>query len=698
MRGCRKIRSACSGLLLIFSLNFVYAGWQQSNGLGTGRILSVASNNSTVFAGLVNGGIFRSDDVGENWIACSEGLPERTTITALCIAGDVIFAGTEHRLYYSDNNGKDWFEAGTELEERHITALAVSNDAVIYVGTRLRGLYRSDDGGITWSQKNNGLIDSSVQSIDIFGSNLYIGTQNCLYRSVDRAENWQVLKKNSSMYFRAAVEVNGAIYAGTCPIVSVGSLGITCSEDEGENWASADNAVKYKLVRDIITDGSVLLAATWGEGVYHSENGGASWQPFTTGLTCSEVNQFSVSGNTFYAATDGGVFRWTVGEEGWSLKSNGVTKLCVRAVKGSGSIVYAGTERDGVFFSVDNGEKWFQMADGLASDRIYSIEVNDQAVFAGTDSMGVFRRSLDGTSWGAVGSALPALPVVDLTAVGTTIFAENTLTIYRSNDNGDQWNLYKNDLPDGAGTAFVFKGGILYTGSDKGVYKSTDNGASWTASNHGMEDVPIISMAVAGNTLYAGTFLKGVYRSVDNGESWEAVTPEWSYSIEELVPVGSNIFGLSSTNVFVSSDNGGTWENVHTGISGIGTGQFVSLGANNQTLFVGTKFDGIWHRPLSDMVSIDKNRIIPDHASVTVVPPSSRNGNITVLFTLTRMQSVEVAVYTVGGRLITLLADRHFTAGTHTLNFKATGCAPGCYLVKVKTGDMVKNRKITLIR
>lgn len=698
MREYRKTRSAYLGVLLIFSLHNVNAGWQQSNGLGTGRILSIASQNSTVFAGLVSGGIFRSDDSGENWYACSEGLPDKTTITALCIAGNVIFAGTEHRLYYSDNNGKEWFEAGAELEERHVTALAAGNNDIIYVGTRLRGLYRSDDGGRTWSQKNNGLIDSSVQSIDIFGSNLYMGTQNCLYRSTDRAENWHVLKQNSSMFFSAVVEMNGAIYAGTCPIVSTGSLGITCSEDDGENWSTADKTVKYKLVRDIITSGSVMLAATWGEGVYRSENGGVSWQPFTNGLTCSEINQFSVNENTFYAATDGGVFRWKVGTEGWILKSNGITKLCIRAVKGYGSVVYAGTERDGVFFSVDNGEKWFQMADGLTSDRIYSIEVNDQAVFAGTDSMGVFRLESDETSWGAVGSALPALPVVDLTALGNTIFAENTLTIYRSNDNGKQWNLYKNDLPDGAGTAFASKGGILFTGSDKGAYKSTDNGASWIASNRGMEDVFIISMAVAGNTIYAGTFLKGVYRSTDNGESWEATTPEWSYSIEELVPVGNNIFGLSSTNVFVSSDNGVVWENVHTGISGIGTGQFVSLGANDRTLFVGTKFDGIWHRPLSDMVSVDKNRILPDRASITIVPPSSRNGNVTILFTLTGMQPVEAALFTVGGKFITSSANHHFNAGTHALNFTTAGCAPGCYLIRVKIGDMVENRRITLIR
>ena len=695
MRGYRETVLQSFGILLLLIFQTVFAGWSRTDGLGTGQILAIASQDNTVFAGLSRAGIFRSDDRGENWEEYSKGLPQNTTITALCIVGSTILAGTEAGIYYSEDNGERWTTGSAVLENMHIRSFSSGGDDLVYAGTHNGGVFRSEDGGKSWRAKNGGLEDICVQTVECYGSNVYAGTQSCLYKSNNKGDTWKLLKQNSSMFFTSVLETGEMLYAGTSPIISAGSLGITCSEDGGETWATADKEIKYKLVRDLHSNGSVILAATWGSGIYKSENSGASWQPFTNGLTCSEINAVTSDGNTFYAATDGGVFRWSIGETGWALKSTGITKLWIRAVTGYQNVIYAGTERDGVFFSVDNGMKWQQDAEGLTSDRIYSITVNEQAVFVGTDSMGVFRRVMNENRWGAVGSDFPALPVVDLTAVGTTIFAENTLSIYRSNNNGDEWNLYKNDLPAGAGTAFTSKNGVLFTGGDDGVYTSKDNGITWTAANSGMEGIPVISMAVAGNTLYAGTFLKGVYRSTDNGATWEAVTPNWSYSIEEMVPVGENIFGLSRTNVFVSDDNGDNWENVHTGIEST---QFISLGANNRTLFVGTRYDGVWQRPLADMVNVGRERATPGFSGVSVRAPSGKNTTMTVFLELAHAQPVQVVLYTAGGRCVGLLADRVFTAGNHAVSFNTQGCAPGCYLLKLKTGGSSQNRRVTFLR
>lgn len=693
MRCCRETYCKYFGILLFLLLQPVSAGWNRTDGLGTGQILSIASQGNTVFAGLLKAGVFRSDDRGDNWKEFSDGLPERTSVTALCIVGSTVLAGTDNGMYYSDDNGARWTEGTAVLNGMNITSFAAAGGDLVYAGTENGGFFRSEDGGRSWRSKNEGLDDISVQSVDCYGSTIYAGTQCCLYKSTDKGESWTVLKKNSSMFYTSILDVNGILSAGTSPIITAGSLGIIRSRDGGESWATADKATKYKLVRDMISNGTVAFAGTWGDGIYKSDDNGGSWQPFNEGLTCSEINAFSLSGNTFYAATDGGVFRWTIGESGWLLRSKGITKLWVRAVTGYGNVVYVGTERDGVFFSVDNGTKWLQAPEGLTTDHIYSITVNDQAVFVGTDSMGVFRRVSDESNWGAVSNDFPALPIVDLTAVGTTIFAENQFSIYRSNNNGEQWNLYKNDLPAGAGTAFASKNGVLFTGSDDGVYSSIDNGSNWTVSNNGMEGVRVISLAVAGNTIYAGTFLHGVYRSVDNGGTWEAVTPNWAYSIEELVPVGKNMFGLSSTNVFVSDNGGTTWTNVHDGIQ---SSQFISLGASNRTLFVGTRYDGIWRRPLSDMVAVGNERYIPPLSGISVLPPSGKKTTMTILLELAHAQPVQVLLYTIGGKRAGLVADGYFNAGDHAVSFNTAAYAPGCYLLKIKTGSTSLNRRVTV--
>jgi photosystem II stability/assembly factor-like uncharacterized protein len=54
-----------------------------------------------------------------------------------------------------------------------------------------------------------------------------------------------------------------------------------------------------------------IYASTSGHGVYKSNDGGASWASFNTGLTNLDVRVLSVSAtapNTLYAVTPGGTF------------------------------------------------------------------------------------------------------------------------------------------------------------------------------------------------------------------------------------------------------------------------------------------------------------------------------------------------------------------------------------------------------
>jgi len=83
--------------------------------------------------------------------------------------------------------------------------------------------------------------------------------------------------------------------------------------------------------------------------------------------------------------------------------------------------------------------------------------------------------------------------------------------------------------------------------------------------------------------------------------------------------------------------------------------------------------------------------------------PNPFNPQTTISFSLGREGRAEVGVFDVSGRRVTVLADRTFTAGTHTLTWNgcdAQGRAvpSGTYVVRLETESDVGARKVILIR
>jgi photosystem II stability/assembly factor-like uncharacterized protein len=130
------------------------------------------SDPDTVYAGLREGGVRRSQDGGRTWVDC--GLPEPGVFSlAVGPVDGAVYAGTEpSRLFRSDDGGETWreLEALQDLPSRptwsfpprpwtsHVRWIAPSpHDAeLLLVGIELGGLMRSTDGGATWEDHRPG--------------------------------------------------------------------------------------------------------------------------------------------------------------------------------------------------------------------------------------------------------------------------------------------------------------------------------------------------------------------------------------------------------------------------------------------------------------------------------------------------------------------------------------------------------------
>jgi photosystem II stability/assembly factor-like uncharacterized protein len=110
---------------------------------------------------VIDGKIMASDDRGGEWHQRAVGLvgdPVDTVLLDRAVPGR-LWAASGDRIFISDDLGRHWRRVGRPLPEpgTNVRGLAADNAASTLVVTTDRGLYRSTDGGASWTLKENNL-------------------------------------------------------------------------------------------------------------------------------------------------------------------------------------------------------------------------------------------------------------------------------------------------------------------------------------------------------------------------------------------------------------------------------------------------------------------------------------------------------------------------------------------------------------
>ncbi len=237
----------------------------------------------------------------------------------------------------------------------------------------------------------------------------------------------------------------------------------------------------------------VILAGSWGHGVYRTQDGGHNWQPLNAGLPNFNVLALAISvDGTAYAGTYGsGVYRLAVGEQNWSPVNEGFIGPYIYiyslAADSMGNL-YAGTAEKGIFRLNWGSHAWVaQGLDGLTVPALAVSSSREQTVYAGAWAAGVFRSDNGGTSWVQVNEGLGNLNV-------------RALAVHPLRES------------------------IVYAGTwGGGVYRTTDSGAGWTGVNAGLTTKLLYSLNFRLSTeeiVYAGTAGSGVNRLIHDDTFW----------------------------------------------------------------------------------------------------------------------------------------------------------------------------------
>src|SRR2546426_996630 len=275
-----------------------------------------------------------------------------------------------------------------------IPALAIDplNPTTLYAGTYGGGVFKSTDGGVSWSASGPTNIYTSVTALAIDAV-----TPTTLYA--------------------------GSIY----------SPGVFKSTDGGASWNATELARGVlSLAIDPLTP-TTLYAGDDASGVFKSMDGGANWSSallFYYGLcgpcggvgalTIDPLSQTTLFGGTgvitaydydgsFLYTASGRVFKSTDGGTGWGMSTwldddESVQTLAIepRTDPLTPTTLYAGTGISGVHKSTNGGLSWSPTGLITWPHNISSVSVNPTSVFGGSLSTGTVTLSAPAPAGGAV--------------------------------------------------------------------------------------------------------------------------------------------------------------------------------------------------------------------------------------------------------------------------------------------------------
>ena len=421
--------SACSGIYKSVNAG---ATFDKVKGIATSArrtrvLLQDPSHLETVFAGTTEG-LFRSDDAGRVW--------QRTTGPDV-IVNDVYVDPTDARrvliatdrggVQASDDGGDTFHSSNSGFSARQITAMKRDerHPATIYVGVvndkEWGGVFQSDNGGLNWAQKSDGLGGRDVFSLgQAPDGTLLAGTVHGIFRLDGDTGKWDRVEEAPAVTAAAAVSELPVARAAV-PV--------------GRNHYIERTGLKTASVRPA----SRALAARGAKGT-PVKKVVAGRRPLS-------------KGNPSVVAS----------------KKSPVVKPAARAVATATAVGGPALVQTP---NVAVAPKYF---DG----RVAAIITSDQVLLAAT-SVGLLTSVDQGVSWHAAGPEDSASWRFLAAAKGNVI-AASLREMQFSSDSGAHWADVKlpGELTQISSVA-VEPNGELWVGGREGVYCSSDGGSSWT--------------------------------------------------------------------------------------------------------------------------------------------------------------------------------------------------------------------------
>jgi photosystem II stability/assembly factor-like uncharacterized protein len=413
-------------------------------GTGFAWLRIAPSRTSTIYAHDIRSGsppshCLRSDDAGLTWTPLPFPDPRDTCDDLRVDPADarhvwVLSAGSR-RLYASNDGGATWPEVHELLPRNLMSRLLRDTDGTFYIGG-VEGVYRSENGGQTWTVGCDGLTQTQVFDLAVLPGrqSILLAAQGRegLVRSRNGGRTWQDLPL-------VAVGILASDPGDPRRVLALGAAGriagVFESRDAGTSWTRLGPYPPSPTLLLIPPGSRTLYLGTLDSGVYRSQNGGRTWRTANSGLPlgppCDQTfcphypvtalrvdpasprRLFTVFRGRLFQSVDAGS-SWTEIEQNFGDERLVTLDADPRR---PGTWYLAGMTR--LFRSTDSGASWEEIGQELVPDNsnegsVYqdlTVEPRTGTIYVATSVRGVLRSRDGGDTWDSVAEGLSLLDV-----------------------------------------------------------------------------------------------------------------------------------------------------------------------------------------------------------------------------------------------------------------------------------------------
>ncbi|HKR63397.1 MAG TPA: hypothetical protein VJZ00_06660 [Thermoanaerobaculia bacterium] len=613
-------RSAALFLACLLLAPVLHAARWQSHGPAGGTVfaLAAAPSDARVIYFTSTGGMFRSGDGGATWTNITGTLTAPRMFTIDAHDPNVVYAADANSIVKTRDGGATWTRTGASFADLSAIAIDPRDSNVVYVGVSCgvffakprdpvtqslesAGVYKSTDGGITFTSVRNGLkgfqrcvtglTTDPLQPDTLYSTPQY--SDDGYARSDDGGRTWTTAKLLPSRDVIIDPRDAQRRYGS-----SQGTL--VASADGGVTWTYATPAVldgaplTFLGAASLTLDPSVArLFIAGSQGVYRSGDGGRTVlslpgpaRESTSGLA------FDVATGTLTIGTATGVYQsrgfpWT----DWSLLKTGdqsVSMIDLAPSRRDASTMYA-VSFYRAHVTRDHGLTWSFLGNPLpVANRLtpvitgIAVDVADNVYVAATDgsSRRLFKLAAGAQDWVELTPPLPDFQrmIADPGTAGVLYLTRQLTPAYMATrDGGATWNYHFSAEQYGGATSLAIDprdGAVFYSGTYDGLFKSRNGGFTWEPAKLRFPIVDVQISPADPNTIYAleqprgGDFNSRVHISRDGGETWTARL--YLGSISSMTPDPRNattvVVSTFAGDVLRSRDGGTTWQSIANGL------------------------------------------------------------------------------------------------------------------------------------
>ena len=409
--------------------------WVQRAAPHRWKSIASSADGTKLIAGTFRDGGYMSIDAGITWTEINDGtiLDENEnliswwTATMSANGQNLILAGDESHVLVSEDGGVNWVD---HVDSSHDdwASLAYSGDGTLLAGVQSGTAYVriSADNAIHWTNmpvKGTGAWAQILVSNDgevVVSADMY----GAVYRSTNGGDTWTLLPTEGIPLSYLAMSTNGS------KMLAAADGGVFTSVDGGANWVARPGADVMSVRGAAMSGDGTKMVIVEADGAVHiSNNSGETWTKTTVpDVSWRQVVSSADGGTLFGMPSNGVLYRSDDGGESWAPLSLSTENYWGRvAMSTDGSTLLAFDYGNQLYTSNDSGDTWTTQTEltGHLWSALSSSADGQRMVAATYQDEGIWVSANAGETWvlQEIDGALNKWTNVASSAHGVKLFA-----------------------------------------------------------------------------------------------------------------------------------------------------------------------------------------------------------------------------------------------------------------------------------